>query len=102
MKYFAYILSFIVLVLTVNPCIDGLKDNALQKSEISQSTNNNNHQNDTDHCSPFCTCQCCQSSFFVSAVSATSAVVALEISYNEYSPNFQSIDLSDFLIPPRA
>jgi hypothetical protein len=102
MKIFAYIVSFIVIVLTVNPCIDGLKGNGTQKSEISQSTNTNNHQNEKDHCSPFCTCQCCQSSFFVSAISASSAVTVLEISYNEYSPRFQSLDLFDFYIPPKA
>lgn len=102
MKFIAYILSFIVIVLTVNPCIDGLKDNGTQKSEISQSTNNNNHQNEKDHCSPFCTCQCCQSNFFVPAVSASSAVAELEISYNEYSPSFQSLYQFDFYIPPKA
>jgi len=103
MKIVAYILSFIVLVLTVNPCIDGLKDNATQKSEISQSTDNNNHPNDTDNCSPFCSCQCCPSSFFVPAVSASFAIAAFEISYNEYySPRFQSLDIFDFYIPPKA
>ena len=101
MKILAYILSFIVLVLTANPCIDKLKDNTTHKSEISQNTNNNNHQNDTDHCSPFCTCQCCQSSFFVPAVSVSSAIVA-EIIYIEYSPIFRCLYLFDFYIPPKA
>jgi hypothetical protein len=102
MKIFAYILSFVVLILAVNPCIDGIKDNTLQKTKLSQSTNNNNRQNTTDHCSPFCTCQCCQSNFFVSNITVKSPAVELEISYIEYSPSFQSLDLFDFYIPPKA
>jgi hypothetical protein len=102
MKYFAYILSFIVIALTVNPCIDGLKDSTLQKSEISHSQDNSNHQNDTDHCSPFCTCQCCQSSFFVSNIKAASPAAELEIRYIEYSPSFQSLEQFDFFIPPKS
>ena len=102
MKIFAYILSIVVLFLTANPCIDELKNNALQKSEISHNTNNDNHQNDKDHCSPFCTCQCCQTSFFVSVISVSYAIAELEISYNEYSPRFQSLYQFDFYIPPKA
>ena len=102
MKTFAYIVSFIVIAFIVNPYIDGLKDNALQKSEISQSTNNNSHQNDSDHCSPFCTCEYCESSFFVSVISASFAVAESEILYIEYSPRFKSLYLFDFYIPPKA
>jgi len=102
MKIFAYILSFIVLVLTVNPCIDGLMNNGKHKSEISQSADNSNYPNEEDHCSPFCTCQCCQSNFFVTDISTSSAVAELEIRYIEYSPKFQSLNLFDFYNPPKA
>jgi hypothetical protein len=102
MKKIVYILSILVLFLTAIPCIDKPKDNILQKSEISQSTNNNNHHSDTDHCSPFCTCQCCQTNFFVPPISASSIVAELEIRYSEYSPSFQSLYQFDFYIPPKA
>lgn len=60
MKLFACILSFYILVLTAVPCIDVLQDNTLQKVELSDSTTGHHHNN-TDHCSPFCACNCCVS-----------------------------------------
>lgn len=60
MKLFAFILSFYILVLTAIPCIDKPEDNTLQKTEIAPKTTDNQHQ-DIDHCSPFCTCNCCSS-----------------------------------------
>ncbi len=58
MKLFAYILSLYILVLTNISCIDIPKDNVLHKVELSQNTTEN-HQNNTDHCSPFWPCNCC-------------------------------------------
>jgi hypothetical protein len=58
MKLFTYILSFYILVLIAVPCNDVSKDNTLQKVELSQNTTGN-HQNEKDHCPPFCACNCC-------------------------------------------
>ena len=58
MKILATILSIYILTLTAIPCIDLPADNILQKIELSQSSRDN-HQNETDNCSPFCTCDCC-------------------------------------------
>ena len=102
MRLFAYILSFIVIALTVYPCIDGHKANSFQKYEINQSTNNKELPSEADNCSPFCICQCCQSSFFVSNIIGSSLSIEFEIMYNEYSPRFQSPELFDFLIPPKS
>lgn len=101
MKIFAFILSIIILGLTASPCIDKPVNNELQKTELSQN-NTNNHSNDSDHCSPFCNCQCCQTNCYVANISVNAPAIALEIRYNEDSNNFQSIDLFDFLIPPKA
>ena len=102
MKLIAYILSFVFLALIANPCIDEPKDNILQKSEFSQTTTNNNQQNDTDHCSPFCSCQCCQTNFCVSNITSVSPFVELEITYSDYIQSLQSLELFDFYIPPKA
>jgi hypothetical protein len=102
MKFLAYILSFVILALTTYTCIDIPTGNTLQKIEMSQSTSDNPHQSDTDHCSPLCSCQCCQTNFFVSDISATFPASESEISYTVYSPGIQSIELSDFLIPPKS
>lgn len=60
MKFFASILSLYILVLTVIPCCDVWKFSSVNKIE-------NIHKaidepsNEIDHCSPFCTCNCCTS-----------------------------------------
>jgi len=60
MKIFACILSVYIMVLTAIPCVDKPEDITMQKMEITQN-NTDSHQNDVDHCSPFCTCNCCAS-----------------------------------------
>ena len=102
MKIFAYIVSVIILMLTVNPCIDEHKANAIHNSEISQASNHENHENEADHCSPFCTCQCCQTNFIVSAIPTSPGVAELTIRYIEQSTSFHSLDLIDFYIPPKS
>ena len=58
MKIFAFILSFYILALTALPCIDVPEDNNLDMNKVSQNTSDG-HTNDSDHCSPFCSCSCC-------------------------------------------
>jgi len=58
MKFFTAILSLYILILTVIPCVDMVKDNAVQKIEFSTDTAQNLPV-DIDQCSPFCTCNCC-------------------------------------------
>ena len=59
MKIFACILSFYIMVLTAIPCVDKPEDEPVQKSLITQKTTDSHHHSDNDHCSPFCTCNCC-------------------------------------------
>jgi hypothetical protein len=101
MKALAFFLSFYIVLLSGMPCVDVVKYNTSQKVELSQNTTND-HQNDIDHCSPFCTCQCCQANFYVSNTPTLFPSEALGIIYYENHANFQSLDLFDFLIPPKS
>jgi len=58
MKLFAYILSLYILLLIGIPCGDASGCNMLHESGIA-SPSTEHHHNDVDHCSPFCTCDCC-------------------------------------------
>ena len=60
MKVFVYILSIYILFLTAVPCVDKPDNCDVHKTEISGKTTNG-HNEDIDHCSPFCTCNCCAS-----------------------------------------
>lgn len=61
MKFFAFIMACIVLLLSVMPCMDnGNETNANKaKAEFSKSNNKQPQHPDTDNCSPFCSCNCC-------------------------------------------
>ena len=102
MKSFVYILTLWVLVLSARPCVDKPVGNILQNHEISQNTSQDNHKTSGDFCSPFCTCQCCQTTFFVSDGAPVSPASELLFSYTQYSSNFKSLDPSELLIPPKA
>ena len=102
MKIFAFILSVYIIWLTAIPCIDVAKDNTVNKIELSKQNQDNRHQDDSDHCSPFCTCNCCQSNFDITTYIALSLPAALDINYFDYSPNFESPALFDFQVPPKS
>lgn len=59
MKAFASILSLYILFLTALPCVDKPDSCDLQATVLS--IPQGNHVQDVDHCSPFCTCNCCSS-----------------------------------------
>jgi hypothetical protein len=61
MKFFALIMSFLMLALPVLPCADDSEsfssDNA--KTTIAKQNNHEQEQEHNDNCSPFCHCSCC-------------------------------------------
>lgn len=60
MKFFTFIMAFLVLALSCLPCADqdvDVKDNNA-KTELSKSTDGA-HKSHDDCCSPFCHCSCC-------------------------------------------
>src|ERR1035437_8236294 len=101
MKIVAVFLSFYILVLTAIPCFDVIEHASAQGVELSANTAIN-HQNDTDCCTPFCNCQCCQASFTVTKCITLSPVNLSGISYLEIPSKLQSLELFDFLIPPKS
>ena len=93
MKIFAAILSLYILALSIKPCIDIHKENMLQKIGISENSASNAH-NETDDCSPFCSCACCNSSVL-------HQVFAIQFScfsfYQKHFPKFQSSKITSSL-----
>jgi hypothetical protein len=62
LKLFVVILSVYVLGLTVMPCIS--KDTVgIDQTGLAINADNQNHQDDIDNCSPFCSFSCCQNLF---------------------------------------
>ena len=101
MKLFVYILSLYILVLSAIPCIDQPEDHSLQKSVISSNTAESHHH-DTDHCSPFCTCNCCSSSKIQQQiVIAFNREEFLLACFSEHSPSSVSAPPDTVWQPPR-
>jgi hypothetical protein len=69
---------------------------------LTHKTDSNNQQNDTDHCSPFCVCQCCQSNIHVKVPPALFHLEGLKVYYYTYSQSIQYPEIFDFLIPPKS
>lgn len=59
MKFFAFIIAFYILALSLAPCSDvrNVCNDDVSKTEFSQ--NHGHNQNQDDNCSPFCVCTCC-------------------------------------------
>lgn len=102
MKILALILSLYVTWLTTIPCIDVPQENSAHKTELSRQNQDNRHQDDVDHCSPFCTCNCCQTNIDIVNATTLSPTLSNSFQYYDISSTFQSPELLDFLIPPKA
>jgi hypothetical protein len=101
MKGLAFFLSFYIVLLSIFTCADVVKSNTIPGIEFSQNTTAPNHNN-IDQCSPFCACQCCQANFYVSHIPISASSDEIGVMHYEYISDFHSIDLFDFLIPPKA
>jgi len=101
MKLFVHILSLYIMVLTAIPCIDKPVDHSLQKSVISSNTAGSHHHV-IDHCSPFCTCNCCSSpKIQQQIVIAFNCAEFLLAFFSEQSPSSISAPPNAVWQPPR-
>lgn len=101
MKAFAIFLSFYIILLSAIPCVDVVRHATSDKVELTQSTTDDHHEND-EHCSPFCTCICCQAIFNITDCPVSFSAATVQVAYHGNNPDFKSLDLFDFLIPPKS
>ena len=64
MKLFTFIMSFFLLYLSCLPCCDSKECNVKAPVEISANSNHQQHNHNSEICSPFCTCSCCATSAY--------------------------------------
>lgn len=103
MKIFAFIMALTVLALSVLPCTDASEvfDNTT-KSAISKSDNQHS-PNESDDCSPFCSCSCCAASatYHVQAVNYLHKPLNQEKQYAGFKPSFYSEISFSIWQPPK-
>ena len=101
MKFLTSILSLYILILTIIPCVDAVRDNAVQKIEISPDSAQNLPV-DIDQCSPFCTCNCC-----VTPIVLQNYIIQFTCFYytqsllSQYAFNYLSSDWTSIWQPPQ-
>lgn len=103
MKIFSSIFSIGILILSVIPCEDKLYEPIpMQVIETGHQAPLDSHQHGVDYCSPFCVCNCCQSQVYTANTIETTPDVLPSDRITIYNINYTSIQLFDFLIPPKA
>jgi hypothetical protein len=89
MKFFAFIMAFMILALPALPCADEAANGEAgkTKTEIIKQVNHQEEQEHKDNCSPFCHCTCCAGFSINHFFAATSSPVFLDSkSYTSYLP----------------
>ncbi len=101
MKLFAFILSCYILFLTALPCIDKPEDTTMDDSGLSKLPADN-HSNDSDHCSPFCSCSCCVTPVIYQVYSIElECFFQVEAHYFEFEPIAVLSPTSNIWQPPK-
>lgn len=59
MKNFWLLFSILLLTLSVYPCSDSEECLTKTSIEVSENTNHEKHNHETEQCPPFCSCACC-------------------------------------------
>lgn len=93
MKFSTFILSLLILVLSITPCSDGYNTEDQHEDEI---TANHNHQNDSDDSCPItCICNCCGMTITYQPIVTLDLKLNIEISTVDFS-TYQSNYRLDF------
>ena len=102
-RFFFLILSFFLLYLSCLPCTDSKECNAKAEVKASASTNHQEHNHQSEACSPFCTCSCCAAPVFFSPFTKVqdpnSALQTAK--YSLYDVSFNSEVFSSIWQPPQ-
>ena len=105
MKSFWLIFSFYILILTVLPCTDKEECNEPNQTTISTNTEHQNHDHQTEHCSPFCTCACCGTNISFTSISTfqiqEKTIFHSSISYSLFNEYIKSNFYGNIWQPPQ-
>ncbi|WP_416440049.1 DUF6660 family protein [Phnomibacter sp. MR] len=103
MKFFAFIMSIYLLVLSCLPCIDRQECNIKAEQKFSV-TSQHQHPQDTDEaCTPFCSCSHCPPSAFYQPVAHNNIATAVfqSLKYPIYNSSFSTEVSFSIWQPPK-
>ncbi len=104
MRFTAFVFSVYIFALALMPCGDSADHSHESENQIAiTQTHNDPAEHQADMCSPFCLCQCCQTSVVKLSLAFIPNLSAEFISVkSNYTRNFQSGFPAGILQPPRA
>jgi hypothetical protein len=96
MKFLAFIMASLVLVMSVMPCADtNAMNNSHVKTELSKASHQHHNQS-SDACSPFCHCACCAG---VTINHFFSSFTVIPLPVNKQESSFLPSDIIDITLP---
>ena len=105
MKIGCFILSFYFMALAGLACADtqplDTKGDTVSIFEGNDG-DHNNQQSSWDGCSPICVCHCCHAHFLSISAYNFTLPVKLPVTFSSYFQDFRSVEISEFLKPPRS
>ena len=104
MRFTAFVFSIYIFALALMPCSDNADHSHNGDNQIAiTQTHSDTAEHHADMCSPFCLCQCCQTSVVeLSLPFIPTAPAMFESAQSSYNRNFQSGFSNIFLPPPMA
>jgi len=101
MKFAVYIMSLIIIVLTIRPCIDKSDCNLRNQTNLSTQSHDH-HSGGQEHCSPFCACMCCATPVVYKLIHTEINIHCTVIKlFSFYKSEFHSDLLNSIWQPPR-
>lgn len=71
MKMLFFLLGCFILYLSCLPCSDGVECSSGKATMIAMAGNHEQHQHETENCTPFCNCSCCAASVYFTPLEKT-------------------------------
>jgi hypothetical protein len=98
MKLWAFFMAMYILLLSVVPCSDIHNDciNNSSQLQLTQTQNHNQHEDHTDHCSPFCMCSCCGSTLQCISISVIKIKNPFEVHISKEGIKYSLNAISNF------
>ena len=96
MKFFTFIMAFVVFFASIIPCADSVGAINDNRSVELSANHQSSSSGDMDFCSPFCICACCAGFVYTPALYQISEVTS---PFNPIKEAFINADISSISLP---
>jgi hypothetical protein len=103
MKFFFFLMGCLIIYLSCLPCGDSRDCDATAAEKISTAGNHQEHQHESESCTPFCTCSCCAISVFYAPLLKThfAKIIFQTTEYPNYLVAFNKEVYQSIWQPPK-